>query len=70
MDEGSRDRDIDLNGAVTVQDARKHSDSLFGEDKRHITTPAPHPNFEVAICDLKILVTSGVRRNIKSEGNL
>jgi hypothetical protein len=37
LEEGAHDRDIDVNGAIAVEYAGKHSDAVFGENARKIT---------------------------------
>ena len=38
LEEGAHDGDVDLNGAVTMENARKHGYPMFGEDVRAIAT--------------------------------
>ena len=41
LEEGAHDRDIDVNGAIAVENAGEHSDTVFGEKAREIAIATP-----------------------------
>ena len=57
LDERAYDVNADLDGSVTVQDARSQDGPVFGKCIRPIA-PSATSRFEVAVCDLKFLVSS------------
>ena len=68
LNERSHDGNIDLDGALAMQHARKHRHPLFCKDVGAVFSALPRPVFKVTNCDLKAVASFSVSWNMKSAG--